>query len=112
MHDDGGNQELTFATHVHACPGGCDAVSGDDRGALVAAGGQPGGLPGGIDAAHLHRHRADTGEAQHQHDDQRGDAQCGLDGAGARTSGQTLVLSARPMMLVSADTIESPVTTV
>ena len=35
-----------------------DAAS--TRGAFVAAGGQSGGLAGGVDTAHLHRHRGDT----------------------------------------------------
>jgi len=50
------------------------------------------------------------------HHDQPGDAQYRLDGARASTltdtTGYTLVVSARPMMWVSADTMESPVTTV
>jgi len=79
---------------------------------LRDARGQPGGLTGGIHTTDLHRHCRDTGQAQHQHHDQRGDGESRLDGACARTAGYTLVLSARPMMLVSAVTMEWPVTTV
>jgi hypothetical protein len=49
------------------------------------------------------------------HHDQPSDAQYRLDGARASTltdtTGYTFVVSARPMMWVSADTTESPVTT-
>ena len=57
-----------------------DALSGIRRGTVVAAGRQPSGLPGGVDTAHLHRHRGEPGHAQHQHDDQRGDGERRLDG--------------------------------
>lgn len=111
MRGDGGDQEVAVAVQVDPGAGGSEPDRGGHRGAFVAAGGQPGGLAGGVDAAHLHRDSADTGQAQHQHDDERGDAQRRLNGARAGTAGYTLVLSARPMMLVSADTMESPVTT-
>ena len=77
----------------------------------VAARGQSRDLAGRIDATHLHRHRGDTGQAQHDHHHQCRDRQSGLDGAEPGVTGYTLVLSARLMMLVSAPTIESPVTT-
>jgi hypothetical protein len=60
----------------------------------------------------LHRHRCDTGQAQHQHRDQRDNAQRRLHGARADIVDYALVLSARAMMLVNAVTMESPVTTV
>ena len=83
-----------------------------DRRTLVTACGQPGGLAGGVDAADLHRDRRDPGQAQHQHRDERDDAHRRLDGARADIVGYALVLSARAMMLVNAETMESPVTTV
>lgn len=112
MRNNAGHQEFAVAVQVDPRTRGRESDGGGHRGAFVAAGGQPGGLAGGVDAAHVHRNRADTGQAQHQHHNERGDAQCRLNGAGAGTAGYTLVLSARPMMLVSADTMESPVTTV
>ena len=80
--------------------------------AVVAARREAGCLPGGIDASHLHRHRGESGDTEHQNDDQRGDGERRLDGGSTAVTGQTLVFSARLMMLVSAVTIESPVTTV
>ena len=79
---------------------------------IVAARREPGRLPGGIDAPHLHRHRGEPGDAQRQNRHQRGDGEGRLDSGSAAITGQTLVLSARLMMFVSALTIESPVTTV
>jgi hypothetical protein len=111
MSDHRGDDEVTVPAYLNPRPDGRDAASGVDRRAFVAARRQPGGLAGGVDTAHLHRDRGDPGQAQHQHHDQRGDRQRRLDGARAGTAGYTLVLSARPMMLVSADTMESPVTT-
>ena len=87
MCDDRGHEEVAVAAHLDPRPVGRDAASGLDRRAFVTAGSQPGGLAGGVDAAHLHRHRGDTGQAQHQHHDQRGDAQCRLDGARTGTAG-------------------------
>lgn len=112
MRNHGGHQQVAVAAQVDPRPRGREAGRGRRGGAFVAAGSQPGGLAGGVDTAHLHRNRGDPGQAGHQHHDERGDAQRRLDGAGAGTAGYTLVLSARPMMLVSADTMESPVTTV
>lgn len=109
MRDDGGHHEIPVAAQVDPRTGGREPEGGGHRGALVAAGRQPGSFAGGVDTAHLHRYRGDPGQAEHQHHDERGDAQGRLDGAG---TGYTLVLSARPMMLVSAETMESPVTTV
>ena len=80
--------------------------------AVVAARREAGRLPGGIDTPHLHRHRGEPGHAQHQNRHQCGDGERRLDRGGAAITGQTLVLSARLMMFVSAVTIESPVTTV
>lgn len=106
--------DIEFAIPVHLDPGaaGRNAACGVDRRAVVATGGQPCDLPGGVDAAHLRLHGRDTGQAQHQHDNQCGDRQCRFNGARTGTPGYTLVLSARPMILVNADTTESPVTTV
>jgi hypothetical protein len=73
--------------HLDPRPSRRDATSGGDGRTIVAAGGQPGGFAGGIDAAHLHRHRGDAGQAKHQHHDQRGDRQCRFNGARAGTPG-------------------------
>jgi hypothetical protein len=54
----------------------------------------------------------DTGQTEHQHRDQGGDRKSRLDRDTTDLTAQTLVLSARVMMLESAVTIESPVTTV
>ena len=116
MRNDGGHEKIAVPMHLNPRPNGRDAARGVDRRTFVAARSQSGRLAGGVDTAHLHRHRGDTGQAQHQHHDQRRDAQCRLDGARAGTptdiASYTLVLSARPIMWVSADTMESPVTTV
>ena len=112
MRDHCGHNEVAVSTDLDPRPRGRDAASGVDRQTVVAPRRQPGGFTGGVDTAHLHRHRGEPGQAQHQHHNQRGDRQRGLNGARTPTAGYTLVLSARPMMLVSADTMESPVTTV
>lgn len=83
-----------------------------NRNASVTARREPGRFTGRVDTLHLHRRRGDPGQAQNQHRHQRRDRQGRLDGAGAGTASQTLVLRARPMMWFNADTTESPVTTV
>jgi len=110
--DDGGDQEVAISAYLDPRGGRCDAASGVDRRAIVTARGQSSGLARSINTAHLHRHRGHTRQAQHQNHDQRCDRECRFNGARAGTPGYTLVLSARPMMLVNADTMESPVTTV
>jgi hypothetical protein len=60
----------------------------------------------------LHRHGREPRKAQHQNHDQRRNGERCFDRDTARIVGQTLVFNARVMMLVSALTIESPVTTV
>ena len=77
----------------------------------MAAGRQPSDLSGGVDTAHLHREGGRTGKAEQRHGDEACDGQRGFDGADATVTGQTLVVRARLMMLVSAPMIESPVTT-
>ncbi len=79
---------------------------------VVAARREPGRLPSGVDAPHLHRHRGEPGDAQRQNRHEGGDGEGRLDGGSTAITGQTLVFSARLMMFVSALTIESPVTTV
>ena len=105
------DDKLAVATQLHPGATGRDTASDADRGALITARGQPCGLAGGIDAADLHRCRCDPGQAQHQHRDQCDDAQRRLDGARTDIVDYALVLSARAMMLVNAETMESPVTT-
>ena len=96
---------------AHRRPTRCDTAGGGDGGALIPAGGQPGGFAGGVDAAQLRRDGDDAGQAHRQHHDQGGNAQGGLDRAGTGIAGYTAVLSARPMIRVRAATTESPVTT-
>jgi hypothetical protein len=79
---------------------------------IVATGREPGSLPGRVDAPHLHRHGREARQAQHQDHHERRDRKRGLDGGATDVTAQTLVFSARVMMLVNALTIESPVTTV
>ena len=112
MRDNRDDIEVAVPAYLDPRPAGRNAASSVDRRAVVAAGGQAGSLAGGVDAAHLCRQGDDTGQAQHQHHDQRGDRQCRFNSARTLTPRYTLVLSARLMMLVNADTTESPVTTV
>ena len=91
----------------HRSPGRCETA----RGRRVAAGRQPSDLSGGVDTTHLHRQGGRTGKAEQRHGDEARDGQSGFDGADAAVTGQTLVVRARLMMLVSAPMIESPVTT-
>jgi hypothetical protein len=81
VRDDGRDVKVAVAPHPDQRATGRDATGGLDGRPVVTARGEPRGLAGGVDAAHLHRHRGDTRQAQHQHDDQRRDAQCRLDGA-------------------------------
>jgi hypothetical protein len=105
------DDEPAVAAQLHQGATGRNTAGGGDRRTLVATCGQPGGLARGVDAADLHRDRRDPGQAQHQHRDQRDDTQRRLDGARADIVDYALVLSARAMMLVNAETMESPVTT-
>jgi hypothetical protein len=91
---------------------------------------QSGGLARCVHAPNLHRHGREPRKAQHQDHDQRRNGERRLDRDTARIAAnppsrcaraalawtarrtQTLVFNARVMMLVSALTIESPVTTV
>ena len=86
MCDDRRDKEIAVPVHLDPRRRWRDAASGVDRRAFVTARGQSGGLAGGVDTANLHRHRGDTGQAQHQHHDQRGDRQCRLDGARTGTA--------------------------
>lgn len=79
---------------------------------LVTASRQPRSLAGGVDAAQLQRNCDETAHAQHQDHGQRRDRERRLDRGATVVCTQTLVLSALVMMLVSALTMESPVTTV
>ena len=105
------HHESAVAPQAHRRAPRRHCAGGGLRRTGVAARGQARGLAGRIDATHLHRHRGDTGQAQHDHHHQCRDRQRGLDRAEPGVTGYTLVLSARLMMLVSAPTIESPVTT-
>ena len=105
------DDEPAVAVQLHQGATGRDTAGGGDRRTLITTCGQPGGLAGSVDATDLHRDSGNTGQTQHQHRDQRDDAQRRLDGARADIVDYALVLSARAMMLVNAETMESPVTT-
>ena len=106
------DHQPTFPTQFTTAPDGAMFCGSLHCGPVIAARREAGRFAGGVDTPHLHRHRGEPGHAQHQNHHQCGDGECCLDGGGAAITGQTLVLSARLMMFVSAVTIESPVTTV
>jgi len=89
-----------------------DVVGGLHGVSFVTAGRETGSFPGGVDTPNLHQHCGKAGNAQHEDGNDSGDGERRLDGGGTAIAGQTLVLSARLMMFVSAVTMESPVTTV
>jgi len=109
---DSRHDETAVPANVEARIDGSDVATGSHSGRVVAARCEAGRLPCGVDTPHLHRHRGETRDAQHQYRHQCGDAEGRLDRDSAAIIGQALVLSARLMMFVSALTIESPVTTV
>jgi hypothetical protein len=109
---DNRDHQSPVLAQVQVRAGRSDVASGLRRVPVVAACREAGRFPRGVDAPNLHRQGGETSHAQHQNHDKRGDGECRLDGGGAAITGQTLVLSARLMMLVNAVTIESPVTTV
>lgn len=106
------DNHFTFSSQVEVGADGSDVARDLRRFTVIAPRREPGGLSGGIDTPHLHRHGGEPGHAQHQDRHQRGDCQRRLDGGGPGLAGQTLVFNARLMMFVSAVTTESPVTTV
>jgi hypothetical protein len=85
--DDRGDDEFAIPLHLDPRRSGRDAASSVNRRAFVTARSQSSRLAGRVDTANLHRHRGDTGQAQHQHHNQRGDAQCRFDGARTGTAG-------------------------
>lgn len=87
MRNHRGDKKVAVPVHLDQRASGRDAARGIHRRPLVTAGSQAGRLARGIDAAHLHRHRGDTGQTQHQHRDQRGDPKCRLNGARTDTAG-------------------------
>jgi hypothetical protein len=88
MHHHHRDKKVPLAVHLDQRPSGRDPARSVLRRTLVTAGSQPGRLAGRVDAAHLHRNRSDTGQAQHQHHDQRGDPQRRFNGA--RTGAPTV----------------------
>ena len=112
MRGDGRDHQSTFLTQLKLravrsdVSAACSADPSSPRAASRAA------SRAGIDTPHLHRQRGETSRTQHQNDDQGGDGERRLNSGRAAIVGQTLVFSARLMMLVSAATMESPVTTV
>jgi hypothetical protein len=85
--DDRRDQEVAISADLDPRGRRCNAASGVDRRAVVTARGQSSGLARSIDAAHLHRHRGKTRQAQHQYHGQRCDRQCRFNGARAGTPG-------------------------
>ncbi len=86
-----------------------DLLRGGDT--VGAARCQPGRLSGRVDTPHLQAERGEPGRAEDQDRHERGDRERGLDRDGTVIAPQTLVFNARVMMLDSAVTMESPVTT-
>jgi hypothetical protein len=84
MHNHRGDKKVAVPMNLDQRSGGRDPARGIHRRAFVTAGSQAGRLACRVDAAHLHRDRGDTGQTEHQHHDQRGDAQRRFNGA--RTS--------------------------
>lgn len=116
LRSDTRDHEISLAAHLNRRVGRPDAPSRTDRADLITPGHQPRGLTRGVDTSHLGRHRGDTADRKRENSDQRSNRQRGFDGAEPAIgqfplTDQTLVASARLMMLVSALTIESPVTT-
>ncbi len=108
----GGHDERAVPCEVQARAGRRDEPHRSAGRVTIAAGGEPGGLAGGVDAADLGADDPDPGQAHHRHHDQRRDRQSSLDRSDSGIADHTAVFSARVMMFVSAPTIESPVTTV
>ena len=106
------DDEGTVATQDELRTRGAAATHRLGGGPLVTAGREPRRLTRGVDTPHLHCDRGEAADTQHQDDGQRGDGEGRLDRDTSRVGTQTLVFSALVMMLVSALTIESPVTTV
>lgn len=114
LHSDGGDDEVAAPMHLHRRPARGDALGGTDRRRRrVPARHEPCRFPGRIDTARLQRHRGHAGQPHDEDGHQRDDRESRLDrdGPGVRT-GYVAVFRARLMMLVSAFTTESPVTTV
>lgn len=108
-----GDDEATIAPHLQH-RGLRRQRRGPTGGQRVTPGRKARHLPGGVDAPDLHRHGCDAGRTQHQNNDQRCNGQGRLDRtepAACVVMNYPRVLNARPMMLVRAPTIESPVTT-
>ena len=76
MRDDRRHHEVAVALYLNARSAGRDAARRIDRRTFITARGQSGRLASGIDTANLHRHRGETGKAEHQYHDQSGDRQC------------------------------------
>lgn len=109
---DSGRDGAPLSTQPDHRAGGRESVRGRHCGTLVTACGQACGFACGVDAADLRRHRRERGQADHQ-DGHQGDQRQGrFHGARPGGIGQTLVLRALAMTRVSAETTESPVTTV
>ena len=85
MRDDRGDDEFAVPMDPDLRPTRRNTTGDLDRRAFVPARGQSSGLTGGVDATHLHRHRGDPRQAQHQHHHQAGDRKGCLNGAGAGT---------------------------
>ena len=112
MRGDSRDHQSAFLTQLKLRAVRSDVLCGLQCGPVIAARRETGRLTPGIDTPHLHRQRGETSRTQHQNDDQGCDGERRLNSGRAAIVGQTLVFSARLMMLVNAATMESPVTTV
>lgn len=67
------------APHLDRGPVGSGATGRVDGGTVVAAGREPGGFPGRVDAAHLRRDRGQPTDTEDDDRDERGNRECRLD---------------------------------
>lgn len=92
--------------------GTCRGEATADTGCLtIAPCRKPGHFTSRVDAANLQRERREAAETQHHDGKQTCDGEGAFNSAEAAVAAYTRLVRARLMMLVSAVTIESPVTT-
>ncbi len=106
------DDQFTVPPEIDRCALRGDPAGHLGRRAAVTARRQACRLTRGVDAPHLRPDGRQAGDTHAEHHHHRRDRERRLDRGATEIITQTLVLSARLMMLVSAPTIESPVTTV
>jgi hypothetical protein len=73
------DDESTVPAQLHGGTAGRDPAGDRDGRSLVTPRGQAGRFACRVNAANLHRHRCDAGQAQHEDHDQNGDTERRLD---------------------------------